>query len=208
LAVTDPAVAVKFAVVAPAATVTEAGVVRAALLSVIVTTEPPAGAARDRVTVQVELAPEATLAGEHRRFEIVGSVGGTAMVPLVPETAKEVPSVSAPRRLPSASGTVEWLVAESVIETTATTPLPIALAFIPEATHNADPLAVLQLMVFPEVVRAGPAAKLMAVTSVAAYESAHCNAAGWLPAVALRERLSDKEPPGPPEPEARFKEVV
>jgi hypothetical protein len=63
--------------VALAATVTEAGVVKAALLSESVTTEPPAGAARDRVTVQVEPEPEATLAGEHCRAETVGGGGVT-----------------------------------------------------------------------------------------------------------------------------------
>ena len=63
LAVTGPAVAVKFAVVAPTDTVTEAGVVRAVLLRESATTEPPVGAARDRVTVQVELDPETTLVG-------------------------------------------------------------------------------------------------------------------------------------------------
>jgi hypothetical protein len=195
LAVTEPAVAVKVAVVAPAATVTEAGVVKAALLSESVTTEPPAGAARDKVTVQVELEPEATLAGEHCSFEIVGRAVWTAMVPPVPETAKAVPSASAPTGLPSDRGTVKLLVAESVIVTTATTPLLIVLAFRPEATHIVDPLVVLQVIVFPAAVRAGPAAKAMVVTSVGEYESAHCSAAGWLPAVALKERLRDRDPP-------------
>ena len=62
---TEPAVAVKVAVEAPAATVTEAGTVREVLLSVIVTLEPPVGAACESVTVQVELAPAAIVAGEH-----------------------------------------------------------------------------------------------------------------------------------------------
>lgn len=63
MAVTEPAVAVNVAVVALAATVTEAGVVRAVLLSEIVTTEPPDGAAADNVTVQVVVAPEPRLVG-------------------------------------------------------------------------------------------------------------------------------------------------
>ena len=69
MAVTVPAVAVKFAVVAPTATVTEAGVVRAVLLRESATTEPPVGAARDRVTVQVELDLETTLVGVHASEE-------------------------------------------------------------------------------------------------------------------------------------------
>jgi hypothetical protein len=51
------AVAVKVAVVAPAETVTEAGAGSRALLLDRVTAEPPAGAAFERVTVQVEAAP-------------------------------------------------------------------------------------------------------------------------------------------------------
>src|SRR5436190_1223534 len=65
LAVTEAAVAVKVPLEAPAATVTEAGVVRAELLSVIVTLEPPVGAACESVTVQVEMAPDAIVVGEH-----------------------------------------------------------------------------------------------------------------------------------------------
>ncbi len=49
-----PAVAVNVFVVAPAATVTEAGTVRRALLLDSETVTPPAGAADDSVTVQVD----------------------------------------------------------------------------------------------------------------------------------------------------------
>ena len=66
---TVPAVAVKLAVVEPAATFTEVGVVRIELLSETVTVEPPAGAAADSVKVQVDAAPETTLAGEHASFD-------------------------------------------------------------------------------------------------------------------------------------------
>jgi hypothetical protein len=60
-------VALKPAVVAPAATVTEAGTVRIALLldSVTVTAAPPVGAALDRVTVQALVALDPRLAGAH-----------------------------------------------------------------------------------------------------------------------------------------------
>lgn len=60
-----PAMAWKLAVVAPAATVTEAGTVKALLLSESVTTVPPVGAASDSVTVQVVEAPEPTVVGVH-----------------------------------------------------------------------------------------------------------------------------------------------
>jgi hypothetical protein len=64
-----PAVAVKEAVVAPAATVTEPGVVNAELLSEMVTTEPPLGAVEVRVTVQVLVAPEVRVVGLQTREE-------------------------------------------------------------------------------------------------------------------------------------------
>jgi len=54
-----PAVTEKLAVLAAAATVTEAGVDSSALLSESVTTSPADGAAPLKVTVQVLLAPEA-----------------------------------------------------------------------------------------------------------------------------------------------------
>ena len=60
-----PAVAVKVADREPAATVTDAGTVNAALLSEIAIAAPPAGAAFESVTVQTELVPEVRLAGLH-----------------------------------------------------------------------------------------------------------------------------------------------
>ncbi|MFZ1941296.1 MAG: hypothetical protein WAU67_19495, partial [Terracidiphilus sp.] len=51
--VTDETVAVKFALVAPEATVTEAGTVTAALLLARLTAKPPVAAAAFRVTVQL-----------------------------------------------------------------------------------------------------------------------------------------------------------
>ena len=51
-----PAVAVNVLVVAPAATVTEAGTERSPLLLDSEIVAPPAGAAADKVTVQVDVA--------------------------------------------------------------------------------------------------------------------------------------------------------
>ena len=75
---TEPACAVNVAVVAPERTVTEAGTVRAALLEDRVTAIPPPVAAAEIVTVQVELAPETTVAGAHCKPEMV--VGGGVTV--------------------------------------------------------------------------------------------------------------------------------
>jgi hypothetical protein len=56
--------AVKVAVVAPAATVTDAGTWAAAVFELVsATTAPPAGAGLFRVTVPVEEAPPSTVAG-------------------------------------------------------------------------------------------------------------------------------------------------
>ena len=70
-ALADPvaAAAVKLAVVAPAATVTEAGTDTLVLLSETATEEPPAGAAFDSVTVHVEIPPDTTVFGEHANEE-------------------------------------------------------------------------------------------------------------------------------------------
>lgn len=65
------AVAAKFAVVALAGTVTEFPTVNAELLSESVTFVPPDGATADNVTVQVELAPAASVVGVHASFVTV-----------------------------------------------------------------------------------------------------------------------------------------
>jgi hypothetical protein len=62
---TEPAVAVNSAVADPGATVTAAGTVSAAMLLDSDTLAPPVPAAFDRVTVQVELAPDKRLLGKH-----------------------------------------------------------------------------------------------------------------------------------------------
>jgi len=64
-----PAVAVKVAVVALAATVTEAGTGSAVALLLSATEAPPVGAACERVTVQVVAAPEDSVLGEHWSVE-------------------------------------------------------------------------------------------------------------------------------------------
>jgi hypothetical protein len=72
-----PAVAVNVAEFALAATTTDAGTVKEALLSERATAAPPVGAAWLRVTVHVLAAPGLTLAGLHARAET--SVGATRL---------------------------------------------------------------------------------------------------------------------------------
>jgi hypothetical protein len=62
---TKPVVAAKVAVVAPAATVTQAGMVRTVLVLDSVTAAPALGAATDKVMVHVEVARGAKVVGEH-----------------------------------------------------------------------------------------------------------------------------------------------
>ena len=79
----------KVAVVAPEATVAEAGTVSRVLLSDTITVVPPLGAAWFRVTVQVAAAPEARVAGEQVRP--VSSMAGCSEI----EAEKElVPKVA------------------------------------------------------------------------------------------------------------------
>jgi hypothetical protein len=77
---------VKLPVVAPAATVTDAGTVNAALFEEIATDAPPARAAFASVTVQVDVPPETTDAGVHASAVTVEGTGVTVtvVVPMLP----------------------------------------------------------------------------------------------------------------------------
>ena len=83
-----PAVTVKVPAVAPAAMVTEAGVVSAALLSETVTAVPPVGATLERVAVQVLVPLEFRLVGVQARKERVTAV--TRLMEAVRETPLRV----------------------------------------------------------------------------------------------------------------------
>jgi hypothetical protein len=79
-------VAIKLAVVAPAATVNDAGTVSAVLFDDSDTAVPPVGAACEIVTVHVELPPDATEVGVQVNPVIVvgGGVTVTDAVPVLP----------------------------------------------------------------------------------------------------------------------------
>jgi len=74
--VTDVVPTVKVALVAPAATVTLAGTVAAALLLESATAAPPAGAGAVKLIVPVEELPPPTLAGLRDTVESLAPVGG------------------------------------------------------------------------------------------------------------------------------------
>ncbi len=78
-----PAVAVKFADVAPEATVADAGTVNAVTLLDSETVTPPELAARDNVTVHVDVPPEFRLVGEQETR--LTAIGGTSRIDAVRE---------------------------------------------------------------------------------------------------------------------------
>lgn len=153
-----PALAVKAAVVAPAATVTDAGTLNALLLDERLTTVPPLGAASDSVIVQVEDEADSKLAGLHCSAE---TVGRTLIVPPVPVISASYPLGKAPYTLLNArESSVLLLLADRFAVTTATTPLPIAFALVPVARQVTVPDPELQLSVSPAAVNAEPPAML------------------------------------------------
>ncbi len=88
----------------------------------------------------------------------------------------------------------------------ATTPLAMVVAFMPDAIHVTDAAPGLQLMVFPAVVKTGPAAKLMEVTSRDGNVIVHCTAATAVEDA--KDRSNDTDPPWTVEPEAKLREGV
>lgn len=166
---TEPAVAVKLALLDPAATITVLGTVSAALFEESATVAPPLAAAAEIVTVHEAAPPDATVDGEHCNDEGVicaGAVGVT--VPPDPDTAAEVPSGRTPMTPLRGSEMLEAdPVAVSVTFRTATTPELIADEFMPEVRHTILPPDALQLSDFPAAERAAPAEALTEATSLA-----------------------------------------
>ena len=119
-----PTVAVKVAVVAPGATVTDPGTLTAALLLDSDTSAPPAAAGCAIVTVHEDVPPALIVVGLHAMLlRLVGNV--TAMFPLFPAAATLLPSGAAASTLVTAIVTVPDAALESVAFTTATVPLLI-----------------------------------------------------------------------------------
>ena len=132
LLLTVPVVTLKVAVAAPAATVTEAGTVRTALLLDKVTSAPPVGAAPDRVTVQVEELEPLRLEGLQDKELTVGKETPEVTVPPTPVRPMEEPVAEAATVLVTP---MDMLVTpEATVRLmTATVPFKIVLALMPEA---------------------------------------------------------------------------
>src|SRR5690242_11020912 len=149
-------VAVNPAVVAPAATVTEAGTLTAPLLLDRDTVAPPPGAPCVSVTVHEDVPGALTVVGLHETLlRLVGAL--TVMLPPVPVAEALVPSGATADTFVTAILTVPDAPPESVALTTATVPLAIAVWLSPDNTQVYDPLPLEQLIDLDAAVAAGPA---------------------------------------------------
>jgi len=146
-------VALKVAVVAPVATVTDAGTVSEALLLASEIAIPPAGAAVFSVAVQVEIWPPFRLFGAH----VIEERTGTATIPpavVKAGTAEPVAATPVGFDIPidvvvASAAKVNW--------TLAITPAAIAPVFKPLSTQVNKLGAEAHKSVFPAAVAAGPA---------------------------------------------------
>jgi len=194
-----PAVAVKFADVVPAGTVTDAGTGSSLVVLERATAAPPADANWFRVAVHVVAAPLVSDVGLQERPLNVGN--GTVTVPPVPVIVSGAPAPFEPDRLVIAR--VE-LTAEFDIVTliTATTPFSITESFSPDNWHVKVPDIGLQLMFLPAALALAPRVAVIDATLVAGYVSVHWSPAGSLPVGEVSDRFSGIVPPGAALPDA------
>ncbi|HEY9139769.1 MAG TPA: hypothetical protein VIN93_02710 [Bryobacteraceae bacterium] len=160
------------------------------------------------MTVQVDLAPELKVVGEHSSEDKLGCQFVTVTVPEAAAIVSAAPSAKAATGLLTAIGTVAPLVAgERVTVTVTTTPLPIVESFIPAVKQVTEPLAELQVRVLFALPRAAPATTARELTSLGTNANVHCRPAG-APLLLLNERFNETEPPSTADPDARLREVV
>jgi hypothetical protein len=151
------AVAAKLAVVAPAATATEAGTVSEVLLLASVTLSPPVGAAELKITVQLEAALLLTFTG----LQVTDEMVGTMMLPPVPETVIPVPVASTPTVLVMFIAAVTALVGTANCMMAAA-PEAIILVFNPASRQVIEPNdGGAHDSVFPAVAAAEPTVTLL-----------------------------------------------
>jgi hypothetical protein len=148
-------VALKVADVAPAATVTDPGAERVALVLVRATAAPPVGAAPVNFTVQVELLKLCRVAGWHDREATVGKTLPPVTIPPLVKSTMPSPADEEAALLVTP---MEVLVtpAAMVRFTTPTTPFEMMAEFIAEATQANVPAPPKQFNDLPAAVIAGP----------------------------------------------------
>ena len=200
-----PAVAVKVAVVAAAATVTDAGTVRVELVLVRVTEAPPVGAAWVRVTVQVELPELFKAVGTQDKELTVGKTAPPVTVPPVVESGMPLPAGEEATLLLMPIAVVVTPTA-MVKFTTATVPFEMMPAFIPEARHVYVPEVVEQLNVLLAEVTVAPELTEIETTLARGYVNVHCRADGSLPAGEVRIKLRATVPLEAAVPDERARE--
>ena len=150
---TVPVVAVKVPVVAPEATVAEAGVLSSVgFVLDRVMIAPPAGAALVRATVQVLEVLDPRLVGLHVSAEITPGAA-TKTLPPVAETGMGSAAPDAPTVLPTPIDS-ESAVGASATVTTAMPPSGIVFALGPVARQMYELASPAQLMLLPDEVSA------------------------------------------------------
>jgi hypothetical protein len=153
-------IAVKVAVVVPAATTTERGTVKIALLLARVTGAPPAGAAWLRLTVQVAdaLTPKST--GTHDREDVPGTV---MTAPVGAETLTAVPLALTATGFDIDTSVVT--AAGAIVRFTyAAIPEAIMFAFSPVSRQVDEPGTETQVNDLPAAVAEGPTVRDKAET--------------------------------------------
>jgi len=149
-----PAVAEKFAEVAPAATVTELGRDNSPVEQERATLAPPADAVWLRVTVQFVEPPVPSVAGEQESPLSIGN--GTVTAPSVPVMLIGPPAGVAAIRLDTPI-TLETAAGVIVTVITAATPFCIVLSLMPASRHVAAPGLEKQEIVLPAAMALAPA---------------------------------------------------
>ncbi len=152
--VTLAAVAVKLAALAPAATITEDGTVKLALLLLNATLAPPLGAAPLKLTVQLVLPGVVSADAWH-----VNALT-TVVEPTVTWPPEALVAIAAPEEEAATAlliPTLIELLPTGVRVMVATIPFPMPAVFSPLPTHIAEPEAGAHCSVFCAAVRADPA---------------------------------------------------
>ena len=140
--------------------VTLEGTVTTALEELVETLWPPAGAAPDKVMVQVDWLPAWMEAGLHATPATVGGGVATVTVPPVAVKGIDVPSAVAPFGLVTPIAAVDGVVSVRV----ATVPFEIVVVLIPYPTHTAEVAVILHPSDLPAAVMAPPALTWTPVT--------------------------------------------
>jgi predicted ribosomally synthesized peptide with SipW-like signal peptide len=166
--VTDDTVAVNWALLELAATVTLAGSVTLALLSDSVTANPPVGAAPLSVTVHEDVPGAFTLAGVQAR--LLKAAGGgdwmTVIVPAEPEAGIEAAAPVVAKVLLSVTGTLVLVVPAAMVKAAvATSPFPIVVVFNPKTTQVVEPLPLAHWTLLLAAEAAEPMATVTPVIS-------------------------------------------